>query len=102
MVAFLLGIAAGAAARLGRVFRRRSAALSGGLSHASIRRESRPCMSKSFPIRMEIPVTVLFAHHLEPEHVLVMSALFLAGGWIGWGVTSFMIHKNDGKVRPSV
>ena len=46
-------------------------------------------------------MTVLFAHHLEPEHVLVMIALFLAGGWIGWGMTSFLINRNNGKVRPS-
>jgi hypothetical protein len=46
-------------------------------------------------------MTVLFAHHLEPEHVLVMSVLFLAGGWIGWVMTSFLINRNNGKVRPS-
>ena len=46
-------------------------------------------------------MTVLFAHHLEPEHVLVMIALFLVGGWIGWGMTSFLINRNNGKVRPS-
>jgi hypothetical protein len=46
-------------------------------------------------------MTMLFAHHLEPEHVLVMSVLFLAGGWLGWAMTSFLIKRNSGKVRPS-
>jgi hypothetical protein len=46
-------------------------------------------------------MTVLFAHHLEPEHVLVMGVLFLAGVWIGWGMTSFLINRNNGKVRPA-
>jgi hypothetical protein len=57
-------------------------------------------VSKSFPI-LEIRMTMLFAHHLEPEHVLVMSVLFLAGGLIGWGMTSFLINRNNRKVRPS-
>jgi hypothetical protein len=47
-------------------------------------------------------MTLLFAHHLEVEHVLIALTLFVAGGWIGWGATSFLIHKNDGKMRPSV
>jgi hypothetical protein len=51
---------------------------------------------------METQMTVLFAHHLEIEHILIAVTLFAAGVWIGWGMTSFMIHKNDGKVRPSV
>jgi hypothetical protein len=46
-------------------------------------------------------MTLLFAHHLEPEHVLVMITLFLAGGWIGWGTTSFLINRINTKVRPS-
>ena len=35
-------------------------------------------------------MTVLFAHHLEPEHVLVMGVLFLAGGmdWLGHDLIS--------------
>jgi hypothetical protein len=44
---------------------------------------------------------MLLAHHLEPEHVLAMITLFLAGGWIGWGATSLLIKWNNGKVRPS-
>ena len=44
---------------------------------------------------------MLLAHHLEPEHVVVMITLFLGGGWIGWGVTSFLINRTNSKVRPS-
>jgi hypothetical protein len=44
---------------------------------------------------------VLFAHHLEFGHVLIMGILFVGGGWIGWGVTSFLINKNNARVRPS-
>jgi hypothetical protein len=44
---------------------------------------------------------VLFAHHLEFEHVAVMLVLFLAGGGIGWGAASFLFGRNDGKARPS-
>jgi hypothetical protein len=46
-------------------------------------------------------MTLLFAHHLEIQHVLITITLFFAGGWIGWGMTSFLINRNDGKVRPS-
>jgi hypothetical protein len=46
-------------------------------------------------------MTLLFAHHLEPEHVVVMIALFLAGGGIGWAMTSFLINRNNSKLRPS-
>jgi hypothetical protein len=45
---------------------------------------------------------VIFAHHLEPEHLAVMAVLFLLGGWIGWGMTSFFINRNNKKLRPSV
>jgi hypothetical protein len=46
-------------------------------------------------------MTFLFAHHLEPEHVLIALTLFVAGAGIGWGMTSLLNRKNDGKVRPS-
>jgi hypothetical protein len=36
------------------------------------------------------------------QHVLITIFLFCAGGWIGWGMTSFLIDRNNGKVRPSV
>jgi hypothetical protein len=45
---------------------------------------------------------VLFAHHLEPEHVAVMIVLFLVGGAIGWVTTSFLVNRNMKKVRPPV
>jgi hypothetical protein len=43
---------------------------------------------------------VIFAHHLEPEHIVVMIALFLVGGSLGWAMTSFLINRNAKKVRP--
>ncbi len=44
---------------------------------------------------------IIFAHHLEPEHVVVMIGLFLVGAGIGWAMTSFLINRNRSKVRPS-
>jgi hypothetical protein len=49
----------------------------------------------------EAHMTLLFAHHLEVQHVLITLVLLFAGGWVGWGITSFLINRNDGKVRPS-
>jgi hypothetical protein len=44
---------------------------------------------------------LIFAHHLEPEHVAVMIVLFLVGGLIGWAMTSFLINRINSKARPS-
>ena len=46
-------------------------------------------------------MTLLFAHHLEPEHVVVMLVLFLRGGVDRRAMTSFLINRNNSKVRPS-
>jgi hypothetical protein len=46
-------------------------------------------------------MTLLFAHHLEIQHVVLATILFFAGGWIGWGMTSLLIDRNEGKARPS-
>jgi hypothetical protein len=46
-------------------------------------------------------MTLLFAHHLEVQHVLITLVLLFAGGWVGWGITSLLIDRNGGKVRPS-
>jgi hypothetical protein len=50
---------------------------------------------------LEPHMTLLFAHHLEIQHVSITLILLFAGGWIGWAITSFLIDRNNAKVRPS-
>jgi hypothetical protein len=36
-------------------------------------------------------MTILFAHHLELQHLPVLAAIFSAGIWVGWQLTGRLL-----------
>lgn len=40
-------------------------------------------------------MSVLFAHHLEAQHVPVLIALLVAGLYIGWSLTSRVLERRS-------
>jgi hypothetical protein len=46
-------------------------------------------------------MSVLFAHHLEPQHVPVLVGLFAAGVFIGWQALSRLLPSHRTAEVPS-
>lgn len=44
-------------------------------------------------------MSVLFAHHLEAQHVPVLLALLAAGLYIGWSLTSRVLERRAGSAE---
>ena len=41
----------------------------------------------------------LFAHHIEAQHIPVLTAFFAVGVWLGWHVLSLWASRT-GKTKP--